>query len=986
MIGKRLKLYLIIFGLLISAASAAHTDTFTSIDVPGAIATNPQGLNDPGSIVGSYTDATNKTHGFLYAGGSFTPIDFPGAGHTWARGINNSGSIVGYYTDAAGKAHGFLFAGGSFSPVNYPNAAATYAQGINNSGNIVGYYTDAANRTYGFLYSGGQFSTINFLGAFGTYAYGINDSGDIVGSYADSVGFSYGFFYSGGVFTTIVFPSSGSIVYNTWANGIDSLGNIVGNYTDAQGYHGFLFAGQSFSTLNYPGTTKTAVNGINNLGEILGYYLSGGSDHGFLAALEVDLFVITPIDYAATSAVYPSGINNDGLIVGSYDDAVRSNPRGFVDIGGSFTPVDFPGATGGTEVHGVSGSGSLAGNYMNAATVTYGFIKTGENFTLVSYPGAAATYALGINNSGAVAGYYIDATANHSHHGFLYAGGNFTLIEYPGGFETEAHGINNSGSIVGTYVNLTGTIHSFLHTGGNFTPFDVPEAVHTWAYGINNSGDIAGYYTDAMNRTHGFFYSTGNFTNIDVLGASATYPLGINDSGKIVGHYTSGASTHGFLATPRNSSFVSISVTPASVDFGNVAVGQSSDRIITITNQANSAGALTGNVGTPVAPFFVVSGGGAFSLNPGQSMPVTVRFSPSAAGPAPGNLSITHNATNESSPSPISLSGTGVTTGIHISINPRAVVFGNIGEGQSSDRTITVTNQANSTGALIGNVSTPSAPFSVVSGGGGFSLNPAQSISVTVRFSPTAAGMASGNLSIVHNAANEPSPSNVSLSGTGVTSAGPDLVIVSISGPSKAKPGGRIPVQSTVANQGTQTANKTSLTFFLSSDTQIDAGDTPIGKRSVPSLAPGSSSGSVSTTVTIPRSLSPGSYFIGAIVEHSTNYDPSGITVCLSLSKPSLLSPKNKAKGISTTPALSWSKVSGASSYEVQVATDSGFTNIVASAKDLSSTPWVVAPILSVDTTYFWRARAINPCGLGPWSSIWSFKTISGSAGGLRKP
>jgi probable HAF family extracellular repeat protein len=986
MIGKLLKLYFIILGLLISAASAAHTYTFASIDVPGAIATDPQGLNDSGSIVGYYTDTASQTHGFLYAEASFTPIDVPGASHTWARGINNSGNIVGYYTDATGKTQGFLFSGGHFTLVNYPAAAATFAQGINNSGSIVGYYTDAANRTYGFLYSGGQFSTINFLGASGTYAYGINDSGDIVGSYVDSVGFSTGFLYSEGGSTTIVFPSSGSTVYNTWATGIDSLGNIVGNYTDAGGYHGFLFAGRSFSTINYPGTTKTAVNGINNLGEILGYYLSGGSDHGFLATPEVALFVITPIDYAAASATYPAGMNNAGVIAGSYDDAAGSIPRGFVDIGGTFTPIDFPGATGGTKVHGINGSGSIVGSYVNAATVTYGFIKTGGNFTLVNYPGATATYTYGINDSGNIAGFYIDASANHSHHGFLNAGGNFTLIQYPGGFETEAHGISNSGSIVGSYVTATGTVHGFLYTGGNFTPIDVPGAGHTWAYGINNSGDIVGYYTDATNRTNGFFYAAGIFTKIDVLGASATYPMGINDSGKIVGHYTSGTSTRGFLAIPRLSPLITISTSPASIDFGNVGIGQSSDRIITITNQANSAGALTGNVGPPAAPFSIVSGGGAFILNPGQSMPVTVRFSPSAAGAAPGNLSITHNATNEPSPSNISLSGTGVAPGIHISINPGSVVFGNTTAGQSSDRMITITNQANSTGALVGNVSIPSAPFSVVSGGGGFSLNPAQSISVTVRFSPTAVGAASGNLPIMHNATTEPSPSNVSLSGTGVTPAGPNLAIVFISGPTLAKPGDRILVQNTVANQGTQTANKTNLTFYLSSDTQIDAGDAPIGKRSVPSLAPGASSGPVSTTATIPRNLPPGPYFIGAIVEHSTNYDPNGITICPSPSKPTLLSPKNRAKGISTTPPLTWSTVSGASSYEAQVGTDSGFTNIVASTKGLTSSQWTVAAPLSGGTTYFWRARAVNPCGAGSWSATWNFKTVSGKAGGIERP
>jgi hypothetical protein len=95
----------------------------------------------------------------------------------------------------------------------------------------------------------------------------------------------------------------------------------------------------------------------------------------------------------------------------------------------------------------------------------------------------------------------------------------------------------------------------------------------------------------------------------------------------------------------------------------------------------------------------------------------------------------------------------------------------------------------------------------------------------------------------------------------------------------------------------------------------------------------------------------------------------------LSLSKPKLLSPKNRGTNISTTPTLTWSGVNGASTYEVQVATDSAFTSIVATTTGLASPQWPVSPALSSGTTYFWRARAVNLCGSGPFSAPWSFKT-----------
>jgi len=206
--------------------------------------------------------------------------------------------------------------------------------------------------------------------------------------------------------------------------------------------------------------------------------------------------------------------------------------------------------------------------------------------------------------------------------------------------------------------------------------------------------------------------------------------------------------------------------------------------------------------------------------------------------------------------------------------------------------------------------------------------------------------------------------------------AGPNVVISSISGPSTGKPGGRISIQNTVTNQGIQTASNVTVNFYISTDTQIDTGDKLIGKRTISNLAPGGSSGPVSTMVTIPKNITQGFYFIGGIVGNNTNFDPKGITICLSLLKAKLLSPKNKGRNVSRSPALSWSNVSVASSYEVQVATDSGFTNIAASMTGLTSIQWTVTPALSGGTTYFWRARAVNPCGPGPWSMTWSFKTM----------
>src|SRR6266849_302154 len=89
--------------------SVALADTFTTIDFPGATATQAWGINPRGDIVGFYV-RDGVHHGFLLSGDSFTTIDFPDASSTSAYGINRRGDIVGEYT-LAGTRHGFLLNG-----------------------------------------------------------------------------------------------------------------------------------------------------------------------------------------------------------------------------------------------------------------------------------------------------------------------------------------------------------------------------------------------------------------------------------------------------------------------------------------------------------------------------------------------------------------------------------------------------------------------------------------------------------------------------------------------------------------------------------------------------------------------------------------------------------------------------------------------------------------------------------------------------------
>jgi hypothetical protein len=98
---------------------------------------------------------------------------------------------------------------------------------------------------------------------------------------------------------------------------------------------------------------------------------------------------------------------------------------------------------------------------------------------------------------------------------------------------------------------------------------------------------------------------------------------------------------------------------------------------------------------------------------------------------------------------------------------------------------------------------------------------------------------------------------------------------------------------------------------------------------------------------------------------------------CATLAAPTLSSPANGATGVSTAAALDWTDVTGASGYEVQVATSSAFTTIVASNSSLTASAWTVSPALSANTTYYWRARAKDSCGVSAYSAVSSFTTAN---------
>jgi uncharacterized membrane protein len=230
-----------------------------------------------------------------------------------------------------------------------------------------------------------------------------------------------------------------------------------------------------------------------------------------------------------------------------------------------FTTIDAPGAVGGTFASGVNASGLVTGYYVDAGGAYHGFVWQNGVATSVDYTGVSgvtSTFLFQDNSSGQVAGYYTGSDGNS--HSLIYnsASGTWTTVpDAPGGYPfNAAGGINDKGQLAGNYStdptassNLVGWLYDIKTN--TYTPFTISGANSYGAatYGMNNNGDIAGVYYDAGGTPHGFVWdpSTGART-VDVSGAQGTQAFAINDSGTVAGGYFNGSDWTGFLLDSQN--------------------------------------------------------------------------------------------------------------------------------------------------------------------------------------------------------------------------------------------------------------------------------------------------------------------------------------------------------------------------------------------------------------------------------------------------
>lgn len=293
---------------------------------------------------------------------------------------------------------------------------------------------------------------------------------------------------------------------SSYAQAINSSGQVVGYSTiNTSGVtHAFLYSNGSMQDLGATGggANSSYAYGINDSGMIVG--LDGASTFLYQNGSMVDLGTLgSSIAYA---------INNAGQIT-SYIPVIGGDEDGFI--------------------------------YQNGAVSTFSALGP---FT--------HTFAVGINNIGAVVGYSHNRSGGVYEAFLYYNGASEGLGALESGSASYAYGINNNSQVVGLSYNSNNVEHAFLYTGGLM--MDISSfgggTDRTYATGINNNGVIVG---SDVTTSHAFVYADGTMMDLNSLlfnpnsGWTLVLAQAINDSGQIVGYGTnSSGQTHAFLLNP----------------------------------------------------------------------------------------------------------------------------------------------------------------------------------------------------------------------------------------------------------------------------------------------------------------------------------------------------------------------------------------------------------------------------------------------------
>jgi hypothetical protein len=251
---------------------------------------------------------------------------------------------------------------------------------------------------------------------------------------------------------------------------------------------------------------------------------------------------------------------------------------------------------------------------------------------------------------------------------------------------------------------------------------------------------------------------------------SSAIQVGANISGLAAGNYTGHVliSEAGVTNSPLSVTVTlaitapptyTLSVSPTSVAFGNINLGNNNTKSVTVTN--SGTGSVTISQVSVVGAGLSANGITApMLLSAGQTTVLSIVFAPTTVGSVSGTVSVVSDATN--SPAMIAATGAGVQASL--SASPSALNFGNVNVGSVGTQTVKLSNNGTAA-ASISQAAISGSGYTVSGLTLPMSLAVGASSSFAVQFTPTVAGTVSGGVTVTSNTPN--SPTLVGLSGTG---------------------------------------------------------------------------------------------------------------------------------------------------------------------------------------------------------------------------
>ena len=458
-------------------------------------------------------------------------------------------------------------------------------------------------------------------------------------------------------------------------------------------------------------------------------------------------------------------------------------PTGAGSFSGSVTFADTADQLNSNVVLNLSGTGVTAGTLTpNASSLAFGSVQVGSNSSLseilTNTGGSTVTISQATTNGAgfSVSGPPLPVTVASNQSVTFTA----TFVPASAGAASGALSIVSGASNSPLSVPLSGTGVAKGQLGSNPASFSFGNIQ------VGTSNSLTGTLTNTGGSSLTISAATASGTGFSVSGLALPVTLNAGQSTSFTVHFspTASGAVSGSVSITSNGANPNLSIpltgtgvtqgtltaNPASLAFGSVQVGSSTNLSETLTNTGGST--VTISQANVSGAGFSISGLNSFPINltANQSVTFTATFTPTSAGAASGSLSVVSNASN--SPLNIALSGTGTAAG-QLAVSPTSLSFGNVVVGSSSSLNGTLT--ASGASVTVQPASPTNSEFVLSGISLPTTLAAGQSAAFSVTFTPGASGATSASLSFSSNASNSPAVQTMTGTGTAATQHTVDL-------------------------------------------------------------------------------------------------------------------------------------------------------------------------------------------------------------------